>query len=298
MNNWMRDPRQKGSQSFGPAFGGPRQPMPSRRGGFFSDLIAERRGLLVGLVVLVFFIVIAFGADGRQNPEEEQLGLAATVQGAMVQAGLPTVEVRNIDWTIVLEGRIATTELKEAATRVAQAQNGVVGVDNRLIVPEPVEIETDISQQPDLPAAMEDLLLQARLSATAAYTPIQFESGSDRLAEDSLPVLEMIATFLTSNTAVRVQIIGHTDSEGDEGENLTLSTLRAEAVRSQLIARGIDAERLLPLGMGEYDPIADNVTQVGKARNRRIEFLVLPEGNDGMPAPTTTEPSATTTLGE
>ena len=298
MNNWMRDPRQKGSQSFGPAFGGPRQPMPSRRGGFFSDLIAERRGLLVGLVVLVFFIIIAFGSDGRQNPEEEQLGLAATVQGAMVQAGLPTVEVRNIDWTIILEGRIATTELKEAATRVAQAQNGVVGVDNRLIVPEPVEIETDISQQPDLPAAMEDLLLQARLSATAALAPIQFESGGDRITEESIPTLNVISEFFSINTVVRVQIIGHTDSDGEEADNLILSTLRAEAVRSQLIARGIDAERLLPLGMGEFDPIADNLTREGKALNRRIEFLLLPEGTDGMPAPTTTEPSAATTLGE
>ncbi len=294
MTNWMRDPRQKGSQSFGPAFGSPRQSMPPRRGGFFSELIAERRGLLAGLIVLIVFIVIALGADGRQNPEEEQLGLAATVQGAMVQAGLPTVEVRNIDWTIILEGRIATTELKEAATRVAQAQNGVVGVDNRLVVPEPVDIETDILNPPDLPAAMEDLLLQARLSATAALTPIQFESGGDRITEESVATLNLIAEFFSANTVVRVQIIGHTDSDGEESNNLTLSTLRAEAVRTQLIARGIDAERLLPLGMGEYDPIADNLTREGKALNRRIEFLVLPDGNEGLPAPTTTEPPATT----
>ena len=78
--------------------------------------------------------------------------------------------------------------------------------------------------------------------------------------------------------------------------NLNLSTLRAEAVRSQLVARGVDPERLLTLGYGEYDPVADNITQEGKKRNRRIEFLVLPEGNEGIEPPTTTtEPPATTT---
>lgn len=58
----------------------------------------------------------------------------------------------------------------------------------------------------------------------------------------------------------------------------------------------IDPERLLTLGYGEYDPVSDNITQEGKKRNRRIEFIVLPEGNEGIEPPTTTtEPPATTT---
>ena len=196
-----------------------------------------------------------------------------------------------VDWTVVLRGRLASNDLRVAATRVAQAQSGVVGVENLIVVPAPVvDEEIPEDETPNLPANQADLLLQARLSATAALSPIQFGSGGDRITEDSVPTLELIAQFLVANPSVRVQIIGHTDSDGHEDANLNLSRTRAEAVRAQLIARGVEAERLTPLGMGEYDPVSDNVTREGKARNRRIEFLVLPEGQEGLPAPTTTAP--------
>jgi len=296
MTNWMRDPRNSGNRSFGPAFGGPRRSAPNRGRGGIRELVQERRVILIIAVIVVFFIIAAIGASNRPDSEEGQQSLLSEVQSAMVQAGLPTVEVRVIDWTVILEGQIPSSDLKEAAGRVAQAQSGVVSVDNRLVVPAStvIGIETETISEP--PAALSDLLLQARLSETAARTPIEFESGGDRITEDSATTLDQIASFLSTNLNIRVQIIGHTDSDGDEVANLNLSTLRAEAVRSQLVARGIDPERLLTLGYGEYDPVADNITQEGKKRNRRIEFLVLPEGNEGIDPPTTTtEPVATTT---
>ena len=66
---------------------------------------------------------------------------------------------------------------------------------------------------------------------------------------------------------------------------------RAEEVRTQLLARGADAERLTATGMGHTDPIADNLTQSGKAANRRIEFLLATEGQTGILAPP--QPEAT-----
>mgnify|MGYP000356693196 CR=1 FL=1 len=96
-------------------------------------------------------------------------------------------------------------------------------------------------------------------------------------------------------------IIGHTDSDGEAAANLELSATRAEAVRTQLVARGIESERLATLGLGETDPIADNLTKGGKNANRRIEFLVIPVGGEGLAPPTTTtvapvaeEPAPTT----
>ena len=296
MTNWMRDPRNSGNRSFGPAFGGPRRSAPNRRSSGLRELIQERRGIVIIAVIVIFFIIAAVGASNRPDSEEGQQSLLSEVQSAMVQAGLPTVEVRVIDWNVILEGQVPSSDLKEAAGRVAQAQSGVVNVDNRLVVPASAIIEIETETVPELPAALSDLLLQARLSEAAARAPIEFESGGDRITEDSATTLDQIASFLSTNVTVRVQIVGHTDSDGDEVANLNLSTLRAEAVRSQLVARGIDPERLLTLGYGEYDPVADNITQEGKKRNRRIEFLVLPEGNDGIEPPTTTtEPPATTT---
>ncbi len=240
---------------------------------------------MAGLLVVAFFVVVAIGSSGEEATEDEQQDLTGTVQAAMIQAGLPSVEVRVEDWTVVLYGRVASPELKEAATRVAQAQPDVVGVDNRLMVPEPVVEEDEEPEVPDLPAAQADLLLQARLSAAAAHSPIRFASGGDRITEESVPTLDLIAGFLSVNPDVAVQIIGHTDSDGDAAANLELSTIRADAVRTQLVARGVEPERLTTLGMGEADPIADNLTKEGKGRNRRIEFLVLPEGYEGLTPP-------------
>ncbi len=303
MTNWMRDPRDSGNRSFGPAFGGPRRSTPNRKWGGIRELFQERRVILIIVVIVIFFIIAEIGASNRPNTEEGQQSLLSEVQGAMIQAGLPTVEVRVIDWTVILEGQIPSSDLKEAAGRVAQAQPGVVSVDNRLVIPASTVIEIETETIPELPTALSDLLLQARLSEAAARTPIEFESGGDRITEDSATTLDQIASFLSTNPNIRIQIIGHTDSDGDEVANLNLSTLRAEAVRSQLVARGIDPERLLTLGYGEYDPVADNITQEGKKRNRRIEFLVLPEDNEGIEPPTTTteipptttEPPTTTT---
>ncbi len=296
MTGWMRDPRDRRGRSMGPGFGAGRRRSRTRghgppRRSRLAELVVEQRTLLLVVMLIGFFVVVAIGGTGSEDPVDDQQDLSGEVQEAMVRAGLPTIDVQVVDWTVVLRGRLASDELRVAATRVAQAQSGVVGVENLIVVPAPtVEEVIPEDETPDLPANQADLLLQARLSAAAARTPIQFGSGGDRITEDSVPTLEMIAEFLVANPSVRVQIIGHTDSDGEEDANLTLSRIRAEAVRAQLIARGVEAERLTPLGMGEYDPVADNITREGKARNRRIEFLVLPEGQEGLSAPTTTVP--------
>ena len=237
-------------------------------------------------VLVAFFAVIALGTNAPTEERATEQDLTASVQGAMVQAGLPTVEVKVVDWTVILEGRVATDELKEAAERVAFAQPDVISVQNRLYVPPTIEETNTTTTLPDLPAALADLVLQARLSAVAAHPPIQFESGGDRITVESVPTLDRLAAFLLFEPTIRVQIIGHTDSdERNPGDNLYLSAVRAEAVRTQLLARGVEPDRLVTLGKGHADPIADNQTKSGKAANRRIEFLLLRPGEEGLPPP-------------
>ena len=203
----------------------------------------------------------------------------------MVRSGLPSVQIKIIDSTVVLEGTIATQELKEAATRVAQAQVGVISVENMLEVPVIVN-QVTTTTAPNLPASQKDLLLQTRLSAAGASSGIQFESGGDVLTLESIPTLERLAYFLNNEKEINVQILGHTDSdEKCPGDNLILSQRRAEAVRAQLLARGIEAERLISTGMGHTDPIADSLSKAGKAANRRIEFLLITEEQNEIPPP-------------
>ncbi|HEX8298980.1 MAG TPA: OmpA family protein, partial [Rubricoccaceae bacterium] len=71
---------------------------------------------------------------------------------------------------------------------------------------------------------------------------------------------------------VAAEIQGHTDSESSRSSNRILSIRRAEATRDYLVQKGIDSERLAPRGFGETDPIADNDTEAGRARNRRVVF--------------------------
>ena len=283
MTNWRSNtgirsgvpitPLGSGRQSFG------------KPGNGFPSSLFTKRNVLIALIVFSFLIIFAIGRSSNSEKIEEEQGLAATVQESMVRSGLPSVQIKIIDSTVVLEGTIATQELKEAATRVAQAQVGVISVENMLEVPVIVN-QVTTTTAPNLPASQKDLLLQTRLSAAGASSGIQFESGGDVLTLESIPTLERLAYFLNNEKEINVQILGHTDSdEKCPGDNLILSQKRAEAVRAQLLARGIEAERLISTGMGHTDPIADNLSKAGKAANRRIEFLLITEEQNEIPPP-------------
>ena len=283
MTNWRSNtgirsgvpitPLGSGRQSFG------------KPGNGFPSSLFTKRNVLIALIVFSFLIIFAIGRSSNSEKIEEEQGLAATVQESMVRSGLPSVQIKIIDSTVVLEGTIATQELKEAATRVAQAQVGVISVENMLEVPVIVN-QVTTTTAPNLPASQKDLLLQTRLSAAGASSGIQFESGGDVLTLESIPTLERLAYFLNNEKEINVQILGHTDSaEKCPGDNLILSQRRAEAVRAQLLARGIEAERLISTGMGHTDPIADNLSKAGKAANRRIEFLLITEEQNEIPPP-------------
>jgi outer membrane protein OmpA-like peptidoglycan-associated protein len=82
-------------------------------------------------------------------------------------------------------------------------------------------------------------------------------------------------SVLKEYTSIKIQISGHTDSDGDHDKNVDLSRRRADAVKAYFVGKGIDADRIQTRGVGPDEPIADNKTAVGKQKNRRIEFKIL-----------------------
>lgn len=96
------------------------------------------------------------------------------------------------------------------------------------------------------------------------------------LQPDSFAKLDHAAATLKNKWGVvKVEIAGHTDSRGRDSVNLKLSQSRAEAVRNYLIAKGISAERLTAKGYGEARPVADNKTEAGRYKNRRVELVPM-----------------------
>jgi OmpA-OmpF porin, OOP family len=104
---------------------------------------------------------------------------------------------------------------------------------------------------------------------------VSFETNSDQLVSGTEAELDVAVATLDKNPGIRVEVAGHTDSDGAAEYNEGLSLRRATTVRDYLVAKGIAESRLTVRGYGELQPIADNSTGEGKARNRRVVLRVL-----------------------
>ena len=102
---------------------------------------------------------------------------------------------------------------------------------------------------------------------------ITFATGQAAITPQSDAVLSDVFAVLTANADWRLRIEGHTDNVGDKAANLKLSTARAAAVAAWLTGKGIDAGRLSTAGLGDTQPVADNATEDGRARNRRVVLI-------------------------
>lgn len=102
-----------------------------------------------------------------------------------------------------------------------------------------------------------------------------YSTGKFNLRPESDMELGKLVTLLNSKPALKIEIDGHTDNQGDAAQNLALSTERAKAVYDYLVSKGIDKNRLAFKGFGSTKPAAPNTTEEGRAKNRRTEFRVL-----------------------
>jgi outer membrane protein OmpA-like peptidoglycan-associated protein len=102
---------------------------------------------------------------------------------------------------------------------------------------------------------------------------ILFETGKATLKAESMDEIKRIADYMKKNPNVRFEVQGHTDNQGSDAVNDPLSQQRAEAVVKALEGLGVDGFNLRAVGKGSHEPVADNSTDAGRAKNRRVEFL-------------------------
>jgi OOP family OmpA-OmpF porin len=102
---------------------------------------------------------------------------------------------------------------------------------------------------------------------------IQFETGKSTIKVESNSLIGVIAEMLKNNASLSISIEGHTDNVGEAAANMTLSQNRALSVMNALVAKGIEKGRLSTKGFGASSPVADNRTEEGRAKNRRVELV-------------------------
>ncbi len=102
---------------------------------------------------------------------------------------------------------------------------------------------------------------------------ILFETGKATLKSESMEEIQRVAEYMKKNASVRFEVQGHTDNQGSDAVNDPLSQQRAEAVVKALESLGVDGFNLRAVGKGSHEPVADNKTESGRAKNRRVEFI-------------------------
>jgi len=122
-----------------------------------------------------------------------------------------------------------------------------------------------------------DMSIKIQLSVPNYFTlnNIHFASSQSVFLKSSYSQLKDLVEYLKLKPNLKIEIQGHTDSDGSTESNMKLSQQRAKAIKKFLISKGINTTRLVTIGFGESRPVADNATTVGKQKNRRTEIRVL-----------------------
>lgn len=198
--------------------------------------------------------------------------LAATLESVLIVA-------REVDEGSIIvnsEADVITVSavMPDRQTR-AEARRAV----EELLDPGPLDFVSALTLEdaPPPPPRVEVVELQESLDDLIAGKVVEFEVDSAELTAEGRALLDEVLVALRKVPNVAVEIAGHTDSQGTEEYNLDLSRRRAEAVLAYLVGNGEDPGRFEVIGYGETQPVADNATEEGRARNRRIEFIALEE---------------------
>ena len=198
--------------------------------------------------VIVCAVVILLGGCATASPEQKGAGTGALIgavagqllghntQSTAIGAGLGALG--GYVWSKNMEDKKRAMEQATAGTGTVVTQTA----DNQL----KLSIPNDIS----------------------------FETGRYDIQPNLRPVLDQFAQGLAQQSATEVRIVGHTDNVGSDALNNSLSVNRAQSARDYLVSRGVNASRISIDGRGEREPVADNATESGRARNRRIEIFL------------------------
>jgi outer membrane protein OmpA-like peptidoglycan-associated protein len=209
------------------------------------------------LAIRTSLVAIAAAAMGLAGCADMNTGMSTTQRNTAIGAGVGALAGaaigRNTTGTLIGAGLGAAggyiwsrnMEQKKLAMERATMGSGVAVVqtqDNQL----KLEVPSDVS----------------------------FDTGRADIKPAMRPILDQFANGLANQPNTDVRIVGHTDSTGSDELNNRLSVERAQATKNYLVSRGVNANQIQVAGRGEHEPVADNTSDAGRARNRRVEVFL------------------------
>jgi outer membrane protein OmpA-like peptidoglycan-associated protein len=200
----------------------------------------------------------------------------AETGGAVPGAVVKTVDAAGKERTATADGSGTVTfkDLGPGTMKIRAEASGYMNHVNEtdIRVNEESKLTLSLSRRP----VGRESLVKVMNNEIKILKQVHFETDSAKILGDSNALLEEVADVLQRNTNIRrVEIQGHTDNTGTRDRNQQLSDQRAQAVRNWLMAAGVDGNRLQARGYGQDKPLGPNVTSVQKARNRRVQFIIV-----------------------
>lgn len=156
---------------------------------------------------------------------------------------------------------------------------GVIGGGAGVLIGDKMDKQAQQIEE-EVPGAQVERVDQGIVVTFEDGSGVYFATNKYNINEPSQSTLKKLVSIFKENPDTKILVVGHTDSSGDAGYNMTLSKNRANSVSSFLKQNGINSTRLITKWYGEEQPIADNTTEAGRSKNRRVNIVILP--NDDM----------------
>jgi outer membrane protein OmpA-like peptidoglycan-associated protein len=203
--------------------------------------------------------------------EKKTLTAVAVAEGKMAEKDLAALNLEKANTLLLKRDREARLAQKQAGAEARRAQEATKAA----LEAQKAKAETEqfIRELSDLRAKQTDRGVVLTLGGD-----VSFATGKASLSPAAASSVDKLAAFMKKYPKRSVVIEGHTDNVGSEKSNLALSQKRADEVKKQLVAKGIDPARIAAKGYGDRYPEAGNDTADGRKQNRRVEVLLLKEG--------------------
>lgn len=218
----------------------------------------EKPGIWPWIIAAIATLALLITSAGLLDSIPKSLELSA--RQAASKAGVTGLDITADGRDINVTGTIPDTLDRTAFVHQLGAIDGVRVVRDGLSVFDPVADKT---------ARVEAFINELK---NINVTAVVFEAGSAQFAEGSENALQSLVQLLGGSPEHRIRVSGHTDNTGRSVVNLRLSRERAQAVKSYLLAHGVERGQVIAQGYGATQPIADNTNETGRASNRRIEI--------------------------